>query len=534
MTARRASESSLGNVGHNGRVVTGADPRLGVDRQRQYGKTTYNLSDRMQTLKFPNTSNFTGFSTPSGVEADVSHLALLEGVVPADLNGAFYRVAPDPQYPPIAGDDIWFNGDGMVTRFRFKQGEVSLKQRWVRTAKFKLEREAGRALFGAYRNPLTDDPSVKGTIRGTANTNVVVHGGRLLALKEDSPPVAMDPETLETIGEWDFGGKLTSETFTAHPKFDPETGEMLAFGYAAKGLCTKDMVYYVIDRAGEIVSETWFEIPYYCMMHDFAITADYAIFHVVPIVGSWERLRAGLPHFGFDRGRPVHLGVLSRHDPKAGVRWFCAPTVFASHVMNAFNEGTRVHFDVPMSAGNMFPFFPDTEGAPFQPEEAQGRMTRWTVDLSANSDEIKMEPLADLIGEFPRIDDRWTGKRYRHGWQLVQDMDKPVDLPGGRSAAGLMMNSLGQIDLETGETQTWWAGPKSSLQEPAFISRPNSDREGDGYLVAVENRLAEMGSQLLLFDALAVARGPIARLELPFRLRAGLHGNWAPAEALVA
>src|SRR5690606_20012809 len=105
---------------------------------------------------------------------------------------------------------------------------------------------------------------------------------------------------------------------------------------------------------------------------------------------SWERLRAGLPHFGFDRGRPVHLGILPRRDPKAEVRWFSAPTVFASHVMNAFNEGSRVHFDVPMAAGNMFPFFPDTEGAPFEPEEAQGRMTRWTVDLSANSDEIKM------------------------------------------------------------------------------------------------------------------------------------------------
>ena len=124
---------------------------------------------------------------------------MLDGAVPADLDGSFYRVAPDPQFPPLAGDDIWFNGDGMVTRFRFKDGNVALQQRWVRTEKFIRERQAGRALFGAYRNPLTDDASVQGEVRGTANTNVVVHAGKLFALKEDSPPVIMDPETLETL-----------------------------------------------------------------------------------------------------------------------------------------------------------------------------------------------------------------------------------------------------------------------------------------------------------------------------------------------
>lgn len=158
-------------------------------------------------------------------------------------------------------------------------------------------------------------------------------------------------------------------------------------------------------------------------------------------------------------------------------------------------------------------------------------MTRWTVDIASNSDAIAMTPFADLIGEFPRIDDRFAGQRYRHDWQLVQDMDKPVDLPGGRSASGLLMNSLGHIGLETGATAIWWAGPTSSLQEPAFIPRPGSTAEGDGYLVAIENLLADMNSRLLLFDALAIERGPIARIAMPFRLRAGLHGNWAPASA---
>lgn len=303
---------------------------------------------------------------------------------------------------------------------------------------------------------------------------------------------------------------------------------MLAFGYAAKGLCTRDMAFYVISQAGEITKEVWFEIPYYCMMHDFGVTEDYVVFHVVPIVGSWERLKAGLPHFGFDRGRPVHLGVLPRAGGADDIRWFSAPTCFASHVMNAHNVGTRIHFDVPMAKGNMFPFFPDTEGLPFEPQNAAARMTRWTVDMTSNSDDIEMTPLADLVGEFPRIDDRFAGQRNRHGWQLVQDLTKPVDLPGNRSASGMMMNTLGHVDLETGEAQTYWVGPTSSLQEPAFIPRPGSVDEGDGYLVVIENRLAEMGSRLLLFEALDLPKGPVATIGLPFRMRMGLHGNWVP------
>jgi len=390
-------------------------------------------------------------------------------------------------------------------------------------------------LFGAYRNPLTDDPAVKGEIRGTANTNAMVHGGILFALKEDSPPVAMDPITLETIDPvYDFGGRMKSETFTAHPKIDPKTGNMLAFAYAAKGLLTRDMVFYTISPKNEILNEVWFEIPYYCMMHDFGITEDYVVFHVVPITSDWERLEHRLPHFGFDKRKPIHLGVLPRGGTAEDIRWFSAPNCFASHVMNAHNEGTKVHFDTPMAEGNMFPFFPDYEGAAFEPQKAASRVTRWTVDMLGNSDEIEMRQLTDLVGEFPRIDDRYAGLRNRYGWLLVQDMEKPVDLPGGRSASGMMMNTLARIDLETGAKDTYWIGPVSSFQEPAFIPRPGSTAEGDGYLVVIENRLAEMGSRLLLFDAMKLAQGPIATIQLPFRIRQGLHGNWCPAEALAA
>ncbi len=481
---------------------------------------------------FPKTRNFTGYFAPSRVEADIRDLELLDGAIPAELDGIFHRVAPDPHFPPKAQDDIWFNGDGMVTAFSFHDGRVDMRQRWVHTDKFKLESAAGRALFGAYRNPLTDEPEVEGVYRGTANTNVIVHAGKLLALKEDSPPVAMDPVTLETIGNWDFYGTMKSPTFTAHPKIDAATGELLAFGYAAKGLLTRDMAYYVIGRDGRVVHEVWFELPYYCMMHDFGMTEDYVVFHVVPITSDWDRLEKRKPHFGFDTDRDIYLGVLPRRGKVEELRWFRGPNQFASHVMNAYNVGSKIHFDTPAAKGNMFPFFPDIHDAPFDPVAAQPRMTRWTVDMQANTDVIEAMPLTDLVGEFPRIDDRFAGLPYRHGYLLVQDREKPFEVGDAKSATGMVMNTLAHVDLETGDTDVWWTGPTSSLQEPCFIPRPGSMEEGDGWLVVVENLLVEMRSNLLLFNGRNLAAGPVATIAVPIRLRPALHGNWADSADL--
>ncbi len=481
---------------------------------------------------FPQTRNFSGYFAPSRVEADIADLEVISGDMPPDLDGIFFRVAPDPHFPPLGDDDIWFNGDGMVTAFSFKQGQVSMKQRWVHTDKFKRESAAGRALFGAYRNPLTDAPEVAGEIRGTANTNVVVHAGVLLALKEDSPPVALDPLTLETIGNWTFHGTMKGLTFTAHPKIDPVSGEMLAFGYAAKGLLTRDIAYYVIGKNGRVSHETWFELPYYCMMHDFGVTEDYVIFHVVPITSNWERLEQGKPHFGFDTAQDIYLGVLPRRGTSDDLRWFRGPNQFASHVMNAFNQGSLIHFDTPAAPGNMFPFFPDINGAPFDPVNAEARMTRWTIDMTSNDDGFQARHLTDLVGEFPRIDDRFMGRRYRQGYILSQDKSKPFEAGGAKSATGMVMNTLARIDLETGATDTWWCGATSSMQEPCFAPRPGSVEEGDGWLLVVENLLTEMRSNLLIFNGRDLAAGPVATIAVPLRLRPALHGNWVESTQL--
>lgn len=481
--------------------------------------------------RFPDTLAFQGILRPLRFEGDILDLEV-EGEVPAQLNGTYHRVHPDQQFPPRFDNEQFFNGDGMVSLFRFHNGRVDFKQRYAQTDKFKLERAAGRALFGAYRNPLTDEDAVKGRIRGTANTNVIVHAGKLLALKEDSPALVMDPLTLETEGYTNWGGKCTSQTFTAHPKIDPITGNLVAFSYASKGILTKDCTYMEISPTGEFLREVWFEAPYYCMMHDWGVTEDYACFHIVPSTSNWDRLRANLPHFGFDTTLPVYLLVLPRKGDAKDIKLFKRPNMFCSHVMNAFNDGSKIYFDTPHAKGNGFPFFPDIHGAPFDREAAKAYVTRWTVDYNSKSDEFeKDEQLSHVTSEFPRIDDRYATQVHGHSWMPVMDPAMPFNGPSAR-ASGLRLNKLGHLNLRTGKESAWFCGPDSLIQEPCFVPRTPTSPEGDGYVIAIVDDIVRNYSDLVMLDAQNVEAGPICRIKLPFRLRQGLHGNWADEKAL--
>jgi carotenoid cleavage dioxygenase-like enzyme len=262
----------------------------------------------MPSVRFPDEPGFAGRFAPVRLEGEIRGVEVTQGEIPASLRGTFYRVGADPAWPPFVERDFYFNADGMVAMFRFENGYCDFRSRYVRTPRFAAEREARRSLFGAYRNPFTDDPSVAGLSRGLANTNVYWHGGRLLASKEDSAPIQIDPDTLDTVGEFTWDGDLSSQTATAHPKIDPRDGSLVFFGYMAKGETTPDIAYYEADASGRIVHEAWFQAPYASMVHDWAVTENFVIFPIIPLTASLERLKAGGPIYVWDAGSAARNG----------------------------------------------------------------------------------------------------------------------------------------------------------------------------------------------------------------------------------
>ena len=203
-----------------------------------------------------------------------------------------------------------------------------MKQRYVHTERYKLESTARRSLFGRYRNPFTDSEQVKGVIRTAANTNITFYRGMLLASKEDGPPYALDPVTLETLGRYDFEGQIRTPTFTAHPKFDPETGEMVCFAYEAGGDghdASDDVVVWTIDADGRKTEEAWYKAPFCGMIHDCGISKNYVVLPLTPIKASKERLEKGGNHFAWDPDEDQWYGVVPRKGgPAEDIRWFRA------------------------------------------------------------------------------------------------------------------------------------------------------------------------------------------------------------------
>jgi len=476
-----------------------------------------------------------GFFAPMRFEAQVEDCEV-EGEIPADIRGTFYRSAADRRFPPLYNNDTPYNSDGAVDMFRIYDGHVDFRSRYVRTPRYEAERQAHKALFGLYRNPLTSDPSVRDVSHNTANTTPIVHGGRLFCMKEESPPTAVDPHTLETIGEWDFDGAMTATSFTAHPKQDPVTGEMIAFSYEAKGLCSDDMAVFIFDRNGKLTKQIWFKAPIVSMMHDMAITDKHIILPTTAMVTSKERLERGELHWAYDENAPTHVAIIPRDGEAEDIRWFKGSTDqhMLIHTTNARTEGNKVILDAPVASGNFHPYFPKVDGTYSDPADYVPTLRRWTFDLDSDAETWEEEILFDGLKTttFVRIDDRFLTKPFRYSFMLMNDPNMPVAESFADTLAVRVSNAIYRFDHDTGSIDKFHAGDAHGMSEAQFIPRSADAPEGDGYIIAAANNFREMKSEVVIVDAMDFSAGVIARIKMPFRLHMQVHGYWASAEHL--
>ena len=451
---------------------------------------------------------------PVPSECDAPYLKVT-GELPRELNGTLYRNGPNPQFD--APGAHWFVGDGMLHAFHLENGRASYRNRWVRTPKWQAEHDAGRALFGGFGRRLPDTPASVTQDGGVANTNIVFHAGRLLALEEGHLPTEIEPGPLKTRGYCNYGGGI-SGPFTAHPKIDPLTGEMVFFGYNAAGPLTPALSFGSVDASGAVTRFERFEAPYASMVHDFIVTENHILFPILPITGSMARAMAGRPPYAWEPDKGAFVGVMKRNGPAADMVWFRAESCYVFHVMNAWEDGDRIIADVMQH--EEAPLFTHPDGSPTDPKKSRARLCRWSFDLSGNTDRFTQTYLDEVTGEFPRIDDRRAGLPSTHGWYACAN----PDLPMFGALSGLVHvdgrgSRRGQYLLPAGDT----------LSEPVFVARGGDAAEGDGWLLTAVWRAGENRSDLAVFSATDVAAGPVALVQLGHRVPDGFHGNWMGA-----
>jgi carotenoid cleavage dioxygenase len=425
------------------------------------------------------------------VHEEVEAFALpIEGALPPQLDGLFVRNGPNPG----RGDPgHWFLGDGMLHGVDLSKGRANwYRNRYVQT----------RALRGEAR--YLDERGRVDFTAGVANTHVIEHAGRILALVENGLPWEVDRQ-LETVGLFDFERRLAGP-MTAHPKLCAGTGELHFFGYH---FAPPHLVYHRADAHGRLVESRPIGIPRPVMMHDFAITRDYVIFMDLPVVFSpASAARGGMPYAWSDEAG-ARLGFLRRGrdggDSEGEVVWLDIDPCFVFHPMNACSEGERITLDVARyddlwrSTASRF---------------GVARLHRYEIDLSTRR--VREQPLDELGIEFPRVREDRTGLAHRFGYAVCT------------AATGTAGRGLVRYDLQSGARDVFEGGDSLVPSEAVFVPAEPDGAEGEGWLLSYVFDRSLDRSDLAVFDATRIAAGPIARIALPQRVPMGFHGSWIP------
>ncbi|ARN75707.1 carotenoid oxygenase family protein [Oceanicoccus sagamiensis] len=457
---------------------------------------------------------------PINMECDAPDL-FIEGEIPTALNGTFYRNGPNQRFAP-RGDYHLFAGDGMVHGFHIKDGKVRHNNRWVRTAKWNIEDKEGRAVINSM-NPLDCDPDYSDFAlvdkEGTANTALVWHGGRLLALEEGHLPYEIDPETLESIGPWTFRGKLNT-AMTAHPKVDPKTGELLFFAYMATGPFASDVMVYKVNPEGIITETILIPTAYSAMVHDFVFTENYILIPIFPITGDLERVFNGGPPFAWDPEKPVQIGVLPRKGGTAeDIKWLDMDLCFTFHFMNAFDKDGVITVDCCQF--ETIPLFPTVDGK--STGKAEAYLHRWTIDMNDDNARVESVQIDSNESEFPQCDNRYAGQEYHHGWYATTDGSLKSEIEANDN----FYNSVAYFNHQTGKAERYSFG-RATVSEPIFVAQSEDSPEGVGYLLTVSTDFDTRSSTLNIFDAMKLSDGPVGRAHLSHYIPVGFHGTWKP------
>ncbi len=487
------------------------------------------------TPPIPKDIRLMGPLKPMRFEATVEDVVVSEGELPHDLNGGFYRVGPTWKRPDVHGSNGFAMQDGMVQGLVFREGRADFRNRWVRTPKYLAEERAGRAVFewtdgefGDWRSyglgEVIRNEHTEGVPPGVAQVNVFPFAGQILASGEQgAPPIALDPISLDTVGVVPWSTRLSrgmiepscfgDGAFTAHPKWDPDTGELYGWGYSdKKPYATLQW----IKPDGTVRSRDLDDAPYATNAHDIWLTENWIVLPFQPFHMDLGRIDEGLSVFGWDPDLGITLALIPRDDINGKIRWISADIdpQYIMHTMSANHEGDTLILDGPIFDRPPFPFEDEVEfGTDFVPF-GSGQIGRWTIDLA--SGKVKSERLDDRAVEFPKIDERFFGKPYNHGF-----------LVSGENLWSL--NTVVKRNVHTGAEDAYKIERGDSLIalfEPTFAPRTPDAPEADGYLIVPVSRFMENLSEFHLFDTRDISRGPVAIMELPFQIGWTPHGHW--------
>ncbi|MFN9355856.1 MAG: carotenoid oxygenase family protein [Alphaproteobacteria bacterium] len=438
----------------------------------------------------------TGVHTPMQAEKTLTTLKVT-GTIPAELDGTYVRIGPNPIKPPNAAAYHWFMGDGMIHGVRLRGGKAEwYRNRWIRSTT--VSTALGEAPAPGPRH-----------LFETVNTNIVPHAGSTWAITEaGSFPVRVGPE-LETIAHDPFGGTLKG-SFSAHPHLDPDTGEMHAICY--EGPSPDTIRHVVVGRDGRVRREEPIAVKHGPMIHDCMITRSYVIILDLPVTFTMKRLLAGYAFpYAWNPEHKARVGLLPREGRGADIIWCDVDPCYVYHPCNGYETADgKVILDV-CAHNSMFAdstMGPDSRSVPFE---------RWTIDPAARK--VARRVIDADAQEFPRPNETRVGKPYRYAYTVALATDAFIE-PASRCL---------KHDLEKGTRQVHDFGEGRMPGEFVFVPGPGATAEDEGWLMGYVIDTKAETTDLVILDAARFEEPPVATITVPHRIPPGFHGNWMPA-----
>lgn len=451
-------------------------------------------------------------------EFSPTKLEVLSGAIPSGLRGSLYRNGPGLLARNEQSVGHWFDGDGGILGVQFRDGSAIATYRFVQTAGWQREEQAGRYLMagygmmppGAWLTRFTKD------VKNAANTSVLALPDKLLALWEGGMPHALDLETLETIGLDDLGG-LKGRTFSAHPKCDPNTGDIYNFGVNIGAKTAINL--YRCDRTGNLQQENSIPIHGMPLVHDFAIAGRYLVFCIPPVRIQPLLLLARLKSFSDAMAWKPELGteiIIIDRETLEPVSRFTTDSWYQWHFGNGYElpDGSIQVEVIRYKDFQTNQRLKEVVSGDIQ-TIAEGSL--WVLRLNPQSGSvISMEQVLNRSCEFPVSQPQDVGQPFRYTYLSLHRRSTNTRTE--------VFDAIARFDHHTGTlTETDW-GDYRYPNEPIYA--PDRTNLEQGWILTVLYDHTQNNSQLWIFDSDRLDQAPVCRLALPAIIPLGFHGTW--------
>lgn len=453
-------------------------------------------------------------------EISVSELSV-NGVIPTWLEGTLIRNGPGTFH---IGDQYyrhWFDGHSMLHKFSFRDGKVSYLNRFLETRAHKEAMDAGRIVYSEFatdpcRNLFGRARAVfSPQVTDDAKVNVTKIDHKYMALAETPIQVFFDPDTLKTVGVFNYEDRLVGQMTTVHPTFDFKNRIVYNNVVRYHAISHYNIYQMVGSTNPKRVASLPVREPAY--LHSFGMSQNYVILTEFPLVVNpislllW--IKPYIENFKWKPARGTSIYVVNRFTGELVGKYQSDP-FFAFHHVNAFEKDGELIFDIVAyeDASILQAYYLEN----LKDKELElpfGKLRRYHLPLKGKRAEY--EVISDVCMELPVFD--YDNYVLRDDYRYVYAVSlNPEDRRG-------FYNQIVKVDIETGKDSTWYE--KGCYPgEPIFVPRPDRDGEDDGVLLSVVLDERKGTSFLLVLDAQDL--NEIGRAEIPHAVLFGYHGKF--------